>query len=408
MRCRGCFSLVSKTFIDLGMSPIANNLLTLEQLTLPEAFFPLHARTCDNCGLVQLPEISTKEFLFPQNYTYHSSYSESWLLHSQQFAANLIERLELKSDDFVIEVASNDGYLLQYFRNAEIRVLGVEPAAEVANIAKFERNIPTIVKFFGRDVAKEILLQYPKPKLIIANNVLAHVPDIHDFVAGFEILLDNKSIVTFEFPHLLNLIRLNQFDTIYHEHYSYLSITALNPIFAKHGLRVFDVEKLDTHGGSLRIYVCRADSDWREEEAVRACVLEESIFDPRSAHISSKLQTGAQEIRSKLSRELLQLKSDGMSVAAYGAAAKGNTLLNYLGMHSRILDYVVDRNPSKQGKFLPGSLIPIVSEEHLKAHPPDILLVLPWNLATELTQQLAYLKNQGVKFLRAIPNVEYF
>jgi len=320
----------------------------------------------------------------------------------------MIDRFGLNTDDLVIEVASNDGYLLQYFQESGIPVIGIEPAAQVAKVAEQQRGIPTIVQFFGKDTANRVLMKHSKSRLIIANNVLAHVPDIHDFVAGFEILLEDTGVATFEFPHLLNLILLNQFDTIYHEHYSYLSVTALNPIFAKHGLRIFDLENLDTHGGSLRIFVCKLDSDWPTEPVVRECIYQESLHDPRLDEVSFKLQRNSQKIRIELLKEIDRVKKKGMTVAAYGAAAKGNTLLNYSKIKSDSIDYVVDRNPHKQGKYLPGSRIPVVGEDHLKEYPPDVLMILPWNLATELTEQLHYLKNQNVKFLRAIPRLEYF
>lgn len=399
---------MTKTFIDLGESPIANNLLTLEQLGKKEAFFLLHVRTCDSCAFVQLPEISNRETLFPENYTYYSSYSESWLAHSQKYATKMIEKLSLTADDLVVEVASNDGYLLQYFRAEGILVLGIEPAAEVAMVAEQKRNIPTQVDFFGTDIAQRLVKQNVRPRLMVANNVLAHVPDIHDFVAGFALILADDGIVTFEFPHLLNLIKLNQFDTIYHEHYSYLSITSLIPIFTKHELRIFDVEELDTHGGSLRIFVCKTNSQWREVPSVNICVYEEGIHDPRSDKVAYQLQSRSQQVKSDLVEELERIKKSGKTVAAYGAAAKGNTLLNFVGVKSNNIDYVVDRNPHKQGKYLPGSHIPIVSEDYLQNNPPDVLLILPWNLAVELSQQLEYLKRQGVKFLRAIPSLEYF
>lgn len=320
----------------------------------------------------------------------------------------MIEKLSLTADDLVVEVASNDGYLLQYFRAEGILVLGIEPAAEVAMVAEQKRNIPTQVDFFGTDIAQRLVKQDVRPRLMVANNVLAHVPDIHDFVAGFALILADDGIVTFEFPHLLNLIKLNQFDTIYHEHYSYLSITSLIPIFTKHGLRIFDVEELDTHGGSLRIFVCKTNSQWREVPSVNICVYEEGIHDPRSDKVAYQLQSRSQQVKSDLVEELERIKKSGKTVAAYGAAAKGNTLLNFVGVKSNNIDYVVDRNPHKQGKYLPGSHIPIVSEDYLQNNPPDVLLILPWNLAVELSQQLEYLKRQGVKFLRAIPSLEYF
>jgi len=400
--------VLTKTFIDLGKSPIANNLLTLKQLKEPEKFFLLHVRTCDSCGLVQLPEISTRETLFPENYTYYSSYSNSWLVHSKKYAKEMIEKLDLSKDDLVVEVASNDGYLLQYFQAEGIQVLGIEPAAEVAKVAEEKRNVPTLISFFGTEIALKLAEQNVKPRLMVANNVLAHVPNIHDFVAGFAVLLDARGIATFEFPHLLNLILLNQFDTIYHEHFSYLSVTSLIPIFNKHGLVIFDVEVLDTHGGSLRIFVSKDDSKWKESPSVKDCLRAESLNDPRSIDVVSKLQSKSQQVRLDLLEEVEAIKRRGESVAAYGAAAKGNTLLNFVGLDSFSIDYVVDRNPHKQGKYLPGSHIPIVNEEQLQKNPPDVLLILPWNLADELSQQLDYLRKQNVKFLRAVPSLEYF
>jgi hypothetical protein len=408
VNCRGCGSLVTKTFIDLGESPIANNLLTSEQLREQEEFFPLHARVCDFCSLVQLPEISPRETLFPENYTYYSSFSKSWLAHSQKYATDMKVKLALTKDDLVVEVASNDGYLLQYFREIGIAVLGIEPAAEVAKVADQERAIPTVIEFFGEETANRLLKQNFRPRLMIANNVLAHVPDIHDFIAGFNVLLKDDAIATFEFPHLLNLIVHNQFDTIYHEHYSYLSVTSLIPVFAKHELRIFDVQELVTHGGSLRVFVCRKNAQWKEDPSVLNCIKMESAQDPRSNDVTSKLYGKSQQVKLELHKELECLKANGKTVAAYGAAAKGNTLLNFAGVKSDSIDYVVDRNPHKQGKFLPGSHIPVMSEEYLQKNPPDVLLILPWNLAAELSHQLEYLKKQGVEFLRAIPRLEYF
>jgi len=408
MKCRGCTSVISRTFIDLGDSPIANNLLLPSQLDYKETYYPLRVLVCDGCGLVQLPNISSREELFSDDYTYYSSYSESWLVHSEKYATDMTKKLNLTVDDLVVEIASNDGYLLQYFRNSEIQVLGIEPAAEVANVALQERKIPTIIEFFGKKTALNFLETYAKPRLMIANNVLAHVPDIHDFIAGFAELLRDDGVVTFEFPHLLNLVLLNQFDTIYHEHYSYLNITPLVPIFAEHGLRIFDVTRLTTHGGSLRIFVCKSNSEWVENSRVNNCITDEKAQDPRLDTVTTQIQRGAERVKSELLIEFQRLKESGKTVAAYGAAAKGNTLLNFVGLTSNDIKYVVDRNPHKQGRFLPGSKIPVVGEECLHKHPPDVLFILPWNLATELSQQLGYLKNQGVQLLRAIPRLEYF
>ncbi len=408
MNCRGCSSQLTKTFIDLGDSPIANNLLTLDQLVNKEEFFPLHARVCESCGLVQLPEIFSRETLFPDDYTYYSSYAKSWLAHSQKYALKMIKELEMTSEDFVVEVASNDGYLLQYFRDSGIQVLGIEPAAEVAKVAEQNHGVQTVVEFFGQDTAEKLLTQFEKPRLMIANNVLAHVPDIHDFVAGFATLLRDDGIVTFEFPHLLNLILHHQFDTIYHEHYSYLNVTSLLPIFTQHGLRIFDIEELETHGGSLRVYVCKTNSPWKEKPSVLRCLNKENDNDPRLDEVVLKIRSEIDKVKADLLNELQWLKKSGKTIAAYGAAAKGNTLLNFIGVNSDLIDYIIDRNPFKQGKYMPGSHIPILAEEHLRVNPPDVLLILPWNLVTEIIQQLEYLKRQGVQFLRAIPSLEYF
>lgn len=408
VKCRGCGSTRLKTFLDLGVSPIANNLLSKEDLSKDEAFLPLHVLTCEDCSLVQLPEISSRETLFPDNYTYYSSFSESWLAHCRSYAREMIEKLSLIADDLVVEIASNDGYMLQYFRESGIQVLGVEPAAHVAKVATEERKIPTVVEFFGGETGRKLAQSGKKPRLMIANNVLAHVPDLHDFVSGFASLIADDGFITFEFPHLLNLILLNQFDTIYHEHYSYLGLTALEPIFLKHGLRIFDVEDLETHGGSLRVFVCKTQAAWKTETSVQKCLAKELQHDPRSEGVISQIQLKSVKVKTDLINELARIKESDQKVAAYGAAAKGNTLLNFAGIKSDIIDYVVDRNPHKQGYFLPGSHIPIVGEDYLKQNVPDVLLLLPWNLATEIGSQLDYLRKNGVKFMRAIPSLEYF
>ena len=408
MKCRGCKSVISRTFIDLGDSPIANNLLLPSQLDYEETYYPLHVLVCDSCGLVQLPNISSREELFSDDYTYHSSYSESWLVHSEKYATDMTKKLNLTVDDLVVEIASNDGYLLQYFRNSEIQVLGIEPAAEVANVALQERKIPTIIEFFGKQTALNFLETYAKPRLMIANNVLAHVPDIHDFIAGFAVLLRDDGVVTFEFPHLLNLIKLNQFDTIYHEHYSYLSLTSLEPIFEKHGLKTVSVDKLETHGGSLRLTLVKNDSYSEVKNEVNETLEDEKKYDPLNFEVVARFQEHTEQVRDDLLKTLRDAQKQGLKVAAYGAAAKGNTLLNDAMINTDLISYVVDLNPNKQGKFLPGSHIPVVSELALREKKPDVLLVLPWNLANEIKIQLNWLSDGGTKFLRAIPKVEYF
>lgn len=406
MNCRGCGAKLTLTFLDLGMSPIANNLVEDKQLNHRNKSYPLRAMTCEKCALVQLSEAIPKEKLFPSSYTYFSSYSSTWLEHSKSYAEKIISLLQLNQNDLVVEIASNDGYLLQYFANSGIEVLGIEPASGVAKTA-IAKGIPTLINYFGESTAVE-LTQGQKPKLMIGNNVLAHVPDIHDFIKGFSLLIADEGLITFEFPHLLNLIKKTQFDTIYHEHYSYLSVTALLPIFAQHGLRIINVEKLLTHGGSLRVFVAKNISSWIVHESVRATIAEESQYDPRDLRIYETLQRKVEGIKHNLLSELIKCKKDGKRISAYGAAAKGVTLLNYCGVSNDLIDYVVDLNPNKQGKFLPGSQIPIVGINVFDMKIPDILLVLPWNLSIEIKSQLSSYLKSGIKTIRAIPKVEYF
>lgn len=404
--CRGCQAELVLTFLDLGMSPIANDLVLLKDIDKPDAFYPLHVMTCSQCALVQIPEVNKREELFRADYVYFSSYSTTWLEHSQIYAKQMLDLLQLNSSDLVIEVASNDGYLLQYFSQAGVNVLGIEPSAGVANVA-IEKNIPTVIDFFGTDLAKTLALS-TKPRLMLGNNVLAHVPNIHDFIQGFSLLLADDGLITFEFPHLMNLIKSNQFDTIYHEHYSYLSVTALIPIFGAHGLKVVTVQRIPTHGGSLRIFVAKTDSFWKIDDSVEEVLLDEAEFDPRKQNVMQMVQEKTIQVKTNLIRELEICKERGIRVAAYGAAAKGNTLLNYSGVTSELIEYVVDLNPHKQGNFLPGSRIPIVGLDQLSMNPPDVLLVLPWNLASEIKKQLNQEIENGLKLFRAIPNLEYF
>jgi SAM-dependent methyltransferase len=392
--------------LDLGSSPIANDLISLENLETPEVFYPLHVKTCEKCALVQLSEIATPELLFRSDYVYFSSYSSSWLEHSHRYVTKMIEMLDLDEESLVIEVASNDGYLLQYFSQAGIQVLGVEPSSGVAEAA-IKKNIPTIIDFFGSVLSSKLAIN-KKPKLLLGNNVLAHVPDINDFVKGFSLLIAEDGLITFEFPHLVNLIKNNQFDTIYHEHYSYLSVTSILPIFEKHGLKVIDVEKLATHGGSIRVYVAKFESNWKVEDSVTKVLIEEQKFDPRNKLIWESLQDRALHTKIKLMAELVKCKQEGISVAAYGAAAKGNTLLNYAGIDSGLIQYVIDLNPHKQGKYLPGSRIPILGADELIENAPDVLLILPWNLADEIKIQLNAFTKRGMRLLRAVPDLEYF
>lgn len=406
VRCRGCGAELSLSFLDLGFSPVANNLISAENVNSTESYFPLHAMTCSKCALVQLPEIASRESLFPSDYVYFSSYSSTWLEHSRAYVSKIVEMLRLNKDDLVVEVASNDGYLLQYFVELGIQVLGIEPSGGVAEVAK-GKGIPTLIDFFGADIATE-LSKIKKPRLMIGNNVLAHVPDIHDFIEGFSKLIADDGLITFEFPHLVNLIINNEFDTIYHEHYSYLSITALMPIIEKYGLKLVDIENLSTHGGSVRVYLVKEQSSWKINDSVKLTLMEEAMYDPRNKMIRESVQARAFQVKKDLINELIKCKRSGIRVAAYGAAAKGNTLLNYAEIGSDLIEYVVDLNPHKQGKFLPGSRIPVVGIEELKSNTPEVILVLPWNLAKEIKEQLSLQMSQRVKLLRAVPSLEYF
>lgn len=404
MKCRGCNAALSLTFLDLGVSPIANNLVEIQNLSREDAKYPLHVMTCQVCTLVQLSEVISREILFSSNYTYFSSYSSSWLHHSKLYAEKMISYLKLSQTDLVVEIASNDGYLLRFFADSQIQVLGVEPAEGVAKAA-IAIGIPTQIDYFGELVATE-LAKGKKPRLIIGNNVLAHVPDLHDFIKGFSILIDDEGLITFEFPHLLNLIKNSQFDTIYHEHYSYLNVTSLMPLFEKHHLKIVNVEKLSTHGGSLRIYVAKSSSTWMVQDSVQNTITEELKYDPRQKEIYGFIQKNTQKIKTDLVSTLIEYKKKGKKISAYGAAAKGVTLLNYCAIDTDLIDYVVDLNPKKQGRFIPGSRIPIVDLKMLDTNPPDILLILPWNLINEIKLQLSKYLNTGIEAIRAIPKLE--
>ena len=406
MNCRACESKLSLVLIDLGQSPIANDLSSEISDNVNYGKYPLCAMTCEKCSLVQLSIAINREKLFPNDYVYYSSYSSTWLEHCKIYTEKMIKFLDLNNDDYVIEIASNDGCLLEYFKNKGINVLGVEPALDVAKSA-LEKGIPTLTEFFGYESAQKLSTRY-QPKLIVGNNVLAHVPDLHDFVKGFATLIPDDGVITFEFPHLLNLIKKNQFDTIYHEHYSYLSIMSLIPLFAKHKLKIFDLEKLPTHGGSIRIFVAKEISKWKIEDSVNRVVEEEKTFDPRRKEVYEIFQTKANAAKNNLLNEISELKKSGKSIAAYGAAAKGVTFLNFCEINASSIDYIVDLNPNKQNKFMPGSNIPIVGMEFLISNPPDVLLVLIWNLASEIQVQLSELSQNEFKFLRAIPELEYF
>lgn len=398
--CRNCGKPLGNVFTDLGISPLCGNFLTAKQLREMEAFYPLCAYVCSHCYLVQVQDFETPEAIF-REYAYFSSYSDSWLEHARSYSHTVIDRFQLNSDSFVAEIASNDGYLLKNFVAQGIPVLGIDPARNVAVAAK-QHGVPTLTEFFSNTLATELKQTRPAD-LMIANNVLAHVPNINDFVAGFATLLSEQGVATFEFPHLLNLIEYLQFDTIYHEHFSYLSLVALEGIFARHGLRVFDVETLPTHGGSLRLYVTHLGANHLETPRVAAVREQERQAGLHTLEGYLNFDDKVRDLKHKLMRLLLDLNAQGKTVVGYGAPGKGNTLLNYCGIHSDLLAYTVDRNPYKQGKFLPGTHIPVYSPDQLEQTCPDYIMLLPWNLKDELMQQLAYTRKWGAKLIVPIP-----
>ena len=403
--CRYCAAPLRVTFVDLGMSPLCESYVTAKQLNDPEPFYPLHVYVCERCFLVQLPEHVSPQEIFSE-YAYFSSYSDSWLQHAKAYVDMAIARFGLRTDSQVVEIASNDGYLLQYFVERGIPVLGVEPAANVARVAQ-GKGIPTVVTFFGEQSARALASDGKRADLLLGNNVLAHVPDINDFVKGIKTLLNPHGVITMEFPHLLRLIAGNQFDTIYHEHFSYLSLLTVEQIFATHDLRLFDVEEIPTHGGSLRIYAChREDSERVSGPRVATLRAREEQQGLRKVETYASFTERVKETKRSLLDFFIATKRQGKSITGYGAPGKGNTLLNYCGVRTDFIDYVVDRNPYKQGKFLPGTHIPILAPEHIRATKPDFVLLLPWNLKHEIMDQLAYIRDWGGQFVTPIPTVE--
>jgi SAM-dependent methyltransferase len=403
--CRFCRAPLSRTFADLGVSPIANAFLSSAQLNKMEPFYPLHAYVCDTCLLVQLEDFEAPEHIFNDQYAYFSSYSDSWLDHARRYTEVITDRLSLNQKSFVVEIASNDGYLLQYFVKKGIPVLGIEPSGNVASAAK-KKGIDTLVEFLTANSAKEVVSKRCKADLVLGNNVLAHVPDLNDFVEGLKILLSEDGVLTLEFPHLLCLIRENQFDTIYHEHFSYFSFLAVRRIFSNHGLRIFDVDRLPTHGGSLRIYAALESSRrWVEEPSVEKLLAEERAAGLDAISSYSDFAERVNKTKLNLLRSLIEIKRAGKSIVGYGAPAKGNTLLNFCGIRSDFLDYTVDRSPQKQGMFLPGTHIPIAAPEKIFESKPDYVLILPWNLRDEISAQMAGIAAWGGKFIVPIPEV---
>jgi len=402
--CLGCGAPLTRTWVDLGVSPLANSYVAADEAGRPDAVYPLRAMVCDRCLLVQLDQLVPREAIFNSGYAYFSSYSDSWLAHCRRYVADVVDRFHLGPSSQVVEIASNDGYLLQYFAQRGIPVLGVEPSASVAQAAQ-AKGIPTEIAFFGEATARALSARGDTADLIAAKNVLAHVPDINDFAKGVAMLLKPEGVFTVEFPHLLNTIRGVQFDTIYHEHFTYLSLLAVERVFERQGLRVFDVQETQTHGGSLRVFACLGDAAFEATPAVAAMRRTEAAAGLGGPSGYAGFETRIRRVRDDLLAFLDGARRAGASVAAYGAAAKGNTLFNYCGVTSRDIAFVADRSAAKQGKLLPGSRIPILAPEAIDAARPDFVLIVPWNLSDEIEAHLASIRAWGGRFVTAIPEL---
>lgn len=408
MKCRHCATELKTLFADLGSAPLSNAYLSEQNLHAAEQWYPLKVFICSECWLAQTDDYAKRSELFSDDYAYFSSYSSSWLLHSEHYAATMVKKFNLTKQSVVGEIAANDGYLLQYFQAMGIPCFGIEPTKSTAELA-LKKNLTIYMEFFGVAFAQAYLQQKAPADLLIANNVLAHVPDINDFVRGFSLLLKTDGVATFEFPHLYRLVTETQFDTIYHEHYSYLSLSTVKRIFAHNGLMIFDTEELSTHGGSLRVYAQRQDTGKRlTTSRVEAILALERAAGMTDLSFYINFQQRIVAIKQQLLTFLLAAQTRGEKVVAYGAAAKGNTLLNFSGVRNDLLNYVVDRNPAKQGKYLPGSRIPILAEEQLSIDKPQWILILPWNLKKEISAQLSYVRDWGAKLMTAIPILQVF
>jgi len=404
-RCRFCKAGLNQTVVDLGMSPLCETYPSAADFNRGERYYPLHVYVCEQCWLVQLEEYESAETIF-SDYAYFSSYSDSWLKHAENYCDKMSERFGINQNSFVVEVASNDGYLLQYFVKRDVPVLGIEPAANVAKVAVEEKHVPTLVRFFGAHLAKELVADGRSGDLVLGNNVLAQVPDLNDFVEGLKILLKPEGVLTLEFPHLLKLIELNEFDTIYHEHFSYFSLVTTVKIMEAHGLRVFDVEELKSHGGSLRVYVCRAEALTHDMEPnVRRVIAEEEKAGLASIAGYENFARQVKETKLALIDFLLSAAKQGRKVAGYGAPGKSATLLHYCGIGKDLIEYTVDRSPYKQGRFLPGNHIPIHHPDKIRETKPDYVVILPWNLKDEIIEQLQFIREWGAHFVVPIPKV---
>jgi len=404
MKCRHCHHHLSHDFLDLGFAPPSNAYLTAEDLQRPEKFYPLKVKVCENCWLVQTEDYAQADELFNADYAYFSSTSKLWLAHAKAYTDHITPLLGLNAHSLVMEVASNDGYLLKNFMAAGISCLGIEPTASTA-LAAEQLGIPVMREFFGQKLAQELAAQGRQADLIIGNNVYAHVPDINDFTLGMQAALKPGGTITLEFPHLMELLKHNQFDTVYHEHFSYLSLGAVSRIFKAAGLRIWQVEQLSTHGGSLRVYGCHEKSERAQDASVAQMLAQEQAQGLENLATYQAFQTRADKVKNDLLVFLIEQKRAGKTVAAYGAAAKGNTLLNYAGVKPDLLPYVCDAAAAKQHKFMPASHIPIVPPEYMHTHQPDFVLILPWNIASEVRHQLADLRQLGVRFVTAVPDL---
>jgi len=406
MKCRFCDNHLTHEFIDLVNSPLSNDYLNIGQLNEPETYYPLKLFLCEKCLLVQIDEYKKSTEIFDENYAYFSSYSTSWLAHCRNYVDMIIDRFGYNENSQIIEIASNDGYLLQYFKAKKIPALGIETSMNVARAA-IDKGIETLVDFFSEDLAKQLVRDKIKADLLIGNNVFAHVPDVNDFVRGLKTVLKEDGVITLEFPHLMQLIVQNQFDTIYHEHYSYFSFYTACRIFEKHALEIFDVDILPTHGGSLRIYGKHEDDNFKKiSSRVAELLAEEDARGMRTVDYYRNFLNKIEKVKIDLLDFLIEQKKNNIIVAAYGAAAKGNTLLNYCGIKNDLIEFIVDASPHKQGKYLPGSHIPIVNEEMLKQKKPKYVLILPWNLKDEIMNQLSYAKEWNSRFVLPIPRLE--
>jgi hypothetical protein len=406
MKCRFCGKELSYVFADLGNAPPSNSFLKQEQLNEPEVFYPLKLFVCDRCFLVQVDEYKKSDEIFNNEYAYFSSYSKTWLENAKQYADLIVSRFPLSQKSLIIEIASNDGYLLQYFKEKALHVLGIEPAKNTAQIAK-SKGIDTIEDFFGETLAQGLVKEHRKADLLIGNNVLAHVPNIHDFVKGLKILLKDDGIITMEFPHIMQLIAHNQFDTIYHEHFSYFSFMTVKSIFESYKLTIFDVDELSTHGGSLRIYASHEQNKNRPiSGTVNALLEKEYSKGMNKIDFYLNFQDRINKVKNEFLRFLIEQRWMDKKIIAYGAAAKGNTFLNYCGIKKDLIEFVVDASPHKQGKLLPASHIPVVDESRIKAYKPDFVVILPWNIKEEIMTQLSYIREWGARFVMAIPELQ--